>query len=51
MVRYKCPKCNHAWKGLGRKPGGKVYCPECGALVYTYAKVLKPREEAEGHGI
>jgi len=42
MVRYRCPRCDHLWKGLSRKPGGRVWCPKCNALVYEYAKVQKP---------
>lgn len=45
MPWYKCPDpdCGHRWRGRGRKPGGEVYCPKCGALAYTYAKTKATR--------
>jgi uncharacterized Zn finger protein (UPF0148 family) len=50
LPRYECPKCNHRWFGLGRKPGGEVHCPKCGELAYTYAKAIRPMEPEKGKG-
>lgn len=42
LPQYECPRCGRRWRGRGRKPGGKVNCPKCGELVYTYAKAVRP---------
>jgi len=44
MVHYRCPECDHLWRGRGRKPGGQVSCPKCGKLAFTYVKAVKPWE-------
>jgi len=50
LVNYECPECGYRWRGQGRKPGGKVHCPKCLKLVYTYAKAgrpMVPKEEVK----
>ena len=45
MVRYLCPGCDRRFRGRGRPPGGRVYCPRCGALAYTYRKAVRPMDD------
>lgn len=42
-MRLNCKGCGHDWVPRPKpSKGQRVYCPECGKLIFEYSKPLHP---------